>query len=606
MLRVLLKRMAVLLSAREITHRFEARPLFENLSFGIDTGDRIGLLGPNGAGKSTVLRLLAGRFTPDKGEIVRARGLSIAYVEQVPELNPEQTVMETLLEKSPDPHDWTAHVLAEELIWKMGLETAGIHADSKLGTLSGGWKKRLAICRELMATPQVLLLDEPTNHLDIEGILWLEEMLREASFATLTVTHDRLFLQRVSNRILELDRRNEGGILNVKGNYLDYLQVKEGLLQAQETREASLKGVLRRETEWLRQGAKARTTKQQARINRHGDLSGEVSELQYRNKKTEVRFEFQESENQPKRLVEAKHLTKILPNGTALFKNFDLLLGPGTRIGILGTNGCGKTTLLRALLGLDKPTSGKIFHSEHLKIAYFEQNRDSLDPDQTLLRSLCPFGDQVIFQGRPIHIRSYLERFLFAQDRMEIPVGRLSGGEQSRVLIARLMLKEANLLVLDEPTNDLDMATLNVLQDTLTQFDGAILLVSHDRYFLDQVSTRILAFPISEKEKAEGTLHFFEGLSQWEEWHRSYREDAADKSSNKSKAEKSDSNKPAPIKSVNSEQMMKKIERKEIELDKLNRECENPAISGDFQKLSEIGKKISALQTEIEQLYAQL
>jgi len=598
--------MAVLLSAREITHRFEARPLFESLSFGIDTGDRIGLLGPNGAGKSTVLRLLAGRFTPDKGEIVRGRGLSVAYVEQIPELNPEKSVMETLLEKSPDPHDWTAHVLAEELLWKMGLEAAGIHADAKLGTLSGGWKKRLAICRELMATPQVLLLDEPTNHLDIEGILWLEEMLREASFATLTVTHDRLFLQRVSNRILELDRRNEGGILNVKGNYLDYLQVKESLLQAQETLEASLKGVLRRETEWIRQGAKARTTKQQARINRHGDLTGEVSELQYRNKKTEVRFEFQESENQPKRLVEAKHLTKILPNNRPLFKDFELLLGPGTRIGILGTNGCGKTTLLRTLLGLEKPNSGNLFHSEHLKIAYFEQNRDSLNPDETLLRSLCPYGDQVIFQGRPIHIRSYLERFLFAHDRMEIPVGRLSGGEQSRVLIARLMLKEANLLVLDEPTNDLDMATLNVLQDCLTQFDGAILLVSHDRYFLDQVSTKILAFPILEEEKAKGTLHFFEGLSQWEEWHRSYREQSNEKSASKSKSEKSEAPKANPVKSANAEQTMKKIERKEADLDKLNRECENPSVSGDFQKLSELGKKISTLQNEIEQLYKQL
>ncbi len=590
--------MAVLLSARNLSHRYDSRPLFESLNFAIDEGERVGLIGPNGAGKSSLLKLLASEGLPDEGEVVRSRSLRVGIVHQDPELPEHLSVREALLEAADDAHDRAAHRLADELLWKFGAE---IDPHARVESLSGGWKKRVSICRALMRDPNLLLLDEPTNHLDVEGILWLEDLIKEGSFATLTITHDRLFLQRVCRRILELDRQHAGGLLDVRGNYSEYLKVKENLLSAQETRESALRGILRRETEWMRQGAKARTTKQQARIERHGELSDEVSELEYRNRKQEIQFEFQESGNQPKRLIEAKYLTKLLPDGRALFKDFHLFLGPGVRLGILGANGCGKSTLLRVLLGLEKPTSGRLFHSEHLKFAYFEQDRSSLNPNETLMRTLCPAGDQVMFRGKPVHIRSYLERFLFSADRMEMPIKALSGGEKARVLIARLMLTEANLLVLDEPTNDLDLMTLNVLQDCLTEFEGAVLLVSHDRYFVDQVSTKILAFPFLEEEKQKAELLYFEDLSQWESWHQ-------ERARSKVTSEKKKDARTEPIKkkSPNADQIIRKIERKEMELAELNEECAKPEVISDFQKLAELGKKISSLQSEIDELYLKI
>jgi len=509
--------MSLLIGVHDISKSFGSKLLFKNLNFGIESGERIGLIGPNGAGKTTLLKILSAQMSSDEGTLSYQRGIRMGFLEQVPLFSEEATVQETILEALVEAkgfsEDWELEALADKYMVRLGLDP---HVP--ISKLSGGWKKRVALARELVKQPDLLFLDEPTNHLDVESILWLEKFLANASFATLTVTHDRLFLQRISNRILELDRRNVGGILSVQGSYADYLTVKDQLMNAQERREIILKNSLRRETEWLRRGPKARTTKQQARIQRAGELKETVEEISSRNQVRTVNMDFQKS-SLPKRLLEAKGISKSY-GSQPLFSNLDLLLSPGTRVGLLGANGAGKSTLIRVLLGEELPDHGVMHRADQLTVSYFEQNRETLDKQISLVRTLCPHGDHVEYRGQMIHIKSYLDRFLFTSLQMDLAVGQLSGGEQSRLLIAKLMLQPANLLVLDEPTNDLDMATLTVLQDCLTDFEGALLLVTHDRYFLDQVANKILAFPPLKptRSKDSGTLVSFADLSQWESW----------------------------------------------------------------------------------------
>ncbi len=594
--------MGVLLTSEHLGKSFNSRPLFNDLQFVISEGERIGLIGPNGAGKSTLLRILAGELIPDEGSIVCQRGLKVAHLSQQPEFTPEATIHSTLLEGASDPDDWTSLARTEELLWKFEFEKAQLKFETPVSELSGGWRKRLALARALMKEPDLLLMDEPTNHLDVEGILWLEGMVAKAPFATLTITHDRLFLYRVANRIIEIDRRHEGGLLNVRGDYGTYLEVKEAMMTTQENREVILKGVLRRETQWLKAGAKARTTKQQARIHRHADLSEEVSSLSQRNIKRSVQLEFQSSDRNPKLLLEAKKLSKSYED-RALFIDLDLTLTPGTRLGILGENGCGKSSLIRVLLGTEPATSGTLFRSDQLKVCYFEQHRESLDPKVSLMRAICPYGDHVHYRGRQTHIRSYLERFLFSHDQMDLPISRLSGGEQSRVLIAKLMLQEANLLVLDEPTNDLDIPTLNVLQECLIEFEGALIIVSHDRFFLDQVSTEILAFPVSSEGKKQSRLISFADLSQWETWHAA--ELALSRESRKKVKIENTSN-VSPKKNTSDDNLIRRIEKLEQDLKFLENTASLSENQSNFEKLAELGNKMTLLQSQIADLYNKL
>ncbi len=505
------------------------------MSFTIEEGERIGLIGPNGAGKSTLLRILAGTASPDSGQLSRRRGVRVGHLAQVPHLTPGATV-EQIVHEGIAADDWDRLGEAQAVMAKLALagrgSGAGVSPETVVDSLSGGWKKRVALARELSRHPDLLLLDEPTNHLDVSSIEWIEELLAAAPFATVTVTHDRLFLQRVATRILELDRRNAGGLLSVAGDYTDYLRVKEETMHAQERREVVLRNTLRRETEWLRRGAAARTTKQQARIQRAATLAGDVGELTTRNQQRGVAIDFEAQERRPKRLIEARGIGKSY-DGRAIFRGVDALLGPGVRLGLLGANGCGKSTLIRVLLGEEPPSEGKIARADGLEVAYFAQNRDALDPERSVANTVCPDGDFVLYRGSRVHVRGYLERFLFSSEQVDMAVGKLSGGEQSRLLLAQLMLRPAQLLVLDEPTNDLDMATLAVLEESLTGFPGAVLLVSHDRYFLDQVATTILAFSDGDAGGAADAdaarVVPFASLAQWEAWRAEQREAAASK-----------------------------------------------------------------------------
>ena len=600
----------ILLSATGLTKAFGSRPLFEGITVSVEGGDRVGLIGPNGAGKTTLLSLLAGAESPDEGSVTPTRGLIVGYLAQVPVFREGASLRETVMEGAKShgegEEEWKAGLAADEFIARLSLTEEDRTPDMPVARLSGGWKKRVALARELVRRPDLLLLDEPTNHLDVEAILWLEGLLARAPFATITVTHDRLFLQRVANRILELDPRNPGGLLDVRGNYETYLTVKEARISADVEREASLRNRLRRETEWLRRGAKARSTKQQARIQRAESLGDEVEELAVRTRSSSVRLDFQSTGRSPKRLLEAKGIGKGY-GPRRLFAGLDLLVTPESRIGLLGANGCGKSTLLRVLLGTERPDSGEVLRAESLSPVVFEQGRESLDPDSTPAKTLCPEGDKVEFRGAFVHIKSYLDRFLFRPEQMDMAVGRLSGGEQSRLLIARLMLRKTNLLVLDEPTNDLDLATLDVLEECLSDFPGAVLLVTHDRWFLDRVTNRILAF--GTDAKGNGVVESLAGLDQWEAW-RSGRDEA--------RPAPGASREPAPAPAVGAgkKRRLGYLEQREMDLmearilaaeearDSLKAECERPENATDGPRLVELFGKLEEHQAEVDRLYA--
>lgn len=595
--------MSVLVNGHQLSKGFAGRHLFSKLSFGVAEGQHIGLIGPNGAGKSTLLKIIHGLEKPDQGTFSKRQGIRIAFLGQVPQLDPDQDILNTLLEGADDPHDKKSMAQAYELISKLAFDEVGLSEYSPVGTLSGGWQKKVALARELMRQPDLLLLDEPTNHLDVESILWLEEFLARAPFTTLTITHDRLFLNRISNRIWEMDRRHPNGLLEVEGDYATFCEIKEQHINALERREDVLKNTLRRETEWLRRGPAARTTKQQARINRAHELSDNVDSLEDLNRKRSVGIEFNSADASPKKLIEAKNISKSY-DGRTLFSNFSITLQRGQRIGLIGSNGAGKSTLIKILLGLETPDTGSVEHNERLLVSYFDQKRDTLDPESTPIKTLCPQGDHVRFRGNYVHIRSYLDRFLFGPDLAKSPIAKLSGGEQARLLIAQLMLQECNVLVLDEPTNDLDLATLNVLEEQLSEFEGAIILVSHDRYFMDQVVDQIYA-------PHNGELLSFSGVGQWEAWVKTKKlgmqQSKADNTSSSPKNILAEVSISAPNKKLSYkdqrelELIESKIAEAEAELSRWTEAAQDPK---QMSKLKEISIQLSQAQVEVDRLYA--
>ena len=514
---------APFLSAESLTKQFGARPLFEGLDFGIGEGDRIGLVGPNGSGKSTLLKVLARQLEPDGGSLILRRGIRVGYVPQDPLLPEQLSVEETLVAALEGLPLEEFEKVARVGIWlgRLGFDDP----DQKVATLSGGWRKRLAIGCELVREPDVLLLDEPTNHLDVEGILDLEEILQSEPAAFVVISHDRYFLENVAQRMLELDRIYPEGLLQVDGKYSDLLEKRDELRRNQADYQESLANRARRELEWLRRGPKARTTKSKARIDEAGRLMDELAEVRGRQATGAAAIDFSASGRKTKRLLHAQGVGKSF-DGRQILTGVDLLLGPGTRLGVLGANGSGKSTLLSILAGLLEPDEGTVDRAPLLRTVFFEQSRASLDKTVSLKRALVPQGgDSVIYQGRPVHVAAWARRFLFRFEQLETPVSQLSGGEQARILIARLMLEPADLLILDEPTNDLDIPTLEVLEESLLEFPGALVLVTHDRYLLDRACTGILALD-------GGKPRHFAEVSQWAE-HRVAAAQAAAKAARK-------------------------------------------------------------------------
>ncbi len=503
--------MGILLSCQGLSKSFGIRPLFENLSLGLFEGERAGLIGPNGAGKSTLLKILAGLDAPDEGKVVARRGIRVGYLAQQDRfeaVGAGWSVRDELVRslQGLGLEDWEIDIRVED-----GMERAGFADPAQpVGALSGGWRKRLAILSQVVRQPDILLLDEPTNHLDLEGVIWLEKFMAGLEFSCLSVTHDRSFLQRVCNRVIELNKRYEDGHFSSQGDYTTFLEKREELFAHQENRQQTLANTVRGEIAWLRKGPKARTTKQQARIDRAGEMISDLAELKFRNSQTRATtIDFDATERQSKSLVRLHGVEKSL-GGRRLFGPLDLILSPGDKVGLLGENGSGKSTLLKMIAGTLAPDKGTVKQADALKVVTFDQHREQLDMDWTLKKALCERGEHVEYKGTRIHVYGWSERFLFRKEQMEYPLRRLSGGEQARVLIARLMLKPADVLLLDEPTNDLDLQSLEVLENSMAEFPGALVLVTHDRYLLERLSQRLIGLD------GRGGAGFYADLSQWE------------------------------------------------------------------------------------------
>lgn len=496
--------MTLLLRAQSISKSFGTQTLFENISFSISQGDRIGLLGPNGSGKTTLLKTIMDIESVDQGSISKTKNLRIGYASQSPEF-PSLSLEEILVKDVGELDDIDIRTRARILLGKFLFEDYAQNAS----TLSGGWKKRLDIARALMHEPDLLILDEPTNHLDLEGILWLEKFLKKENITYLIVSHDRYFLENVSNKIIELNKCYPEGILVANGTLSDFMEQKKFFLEAQAQRQKGLASTVRQEVEWLKKNPKARTTKSQSRIKNAYNLIDELSSIKQRNTVSSVDINFSATDRETKKLLVAHNLKKSWENKT-VFEKVDLMLSPGTRLGIVGKNGTGKTTLLKILAGLIEQDLGTIKYAEGLQMVYFDQHREQIDSEVSLRRALSPLGDMVDFRGKSIHVNGWAQKFLFSPDRLELPVKCLSGGERARILIARLMLQPADILFLDEPTNDLDIQTLEVIEESLSQFAGAVVIISHDRCLMDRVCTQILGLDSVDKQE------FYADYSQWE------------------------------------------------------------------------------------------
>jgi len=583
----------LLLSCEVISMAYGTRSLFDDLSFGLFEGDQAGLVGPNGSGKSTLLKILAGITTPDRGSRSLRGGVSVGYVPQDPVFEAGRTVEEVVLAALAGVDEADRPGRAAQALGRAEFTDGRAPVD----TLSGGWRKRLAIARELAAAPDIVLMDEPTNHLDVAGILWLEDVLTERARAFVVVSHDRYFLEHVATRMLELNRVYPAGLFESEGSYSRFLARRDEALREQAAYQDSLANTVRREIEWLRRGAKARSTKAKGRIKEAGRLIEELEDSRARGLTTTAGIDFTSAQRRTRRLLVARGLTKSL-GGRPLVTGLDLVITPGTRVGLIGPNGSGKTTLLNVLADELAPDAGVVERADGLRLVRFTQERAGLDPAQSLRRALAPEGDAVVWQGRSIHVASWAKRFLFRPEQLEVPVGRLSGGEQARILIARLMREPADVLILDEPTNDLDIPTLEVLEDSLAEFDGGLVLVTHDRFMLERVSTVILALD------GKGGTATFADYAQWEAA-REAGEPAPRKTPGRApERERPRSRRLGYVEQREWDGMEQAILDAELAVEACRRAADDPTIASDPTALQTRYTALEAAQAEVDRLYA--
>jgi ATP-binding cassette subfamily F protein uup len=605
--------MPPILNAQSVTKQFGAEPLFRDISLTVDDGDRIGLIGPNGAGKSTLLALLAGQVEPDSGELTVRKRARAAYVPQDSRFEPGLTIRQVLERVLTAAHgdETEREGRLRELAGRAGFEDLSMQASA----LSGGWRKRLAITEAMVSDPEVMLLDEPTNHLDLAGIEWLEELLRSSSFAAVTVSHDRYFLESTSSQIVELNRVYAGGLLRVKGNFSHFLEEKQAYLEAQNRQQDSLRNRVRTEIEWLRRGPKARTTKSKARIDTANAMIGQLADMDARTAVSAVGIDFDASMRKTKRLVEFKSVACAIPANDAssanpadnasrvLFTGLNFILTAGMKVGLVGPNGSGKTTLLRLLRGEIEPAAGTIRRADALRIVYFSQMRE-LDESLTLRRALAPEGDSVMHQGRIVHVASWAARFLFTGEQLNQPVRNLSGGERARVLIAKLMLEPADVLLLDEPTNDLDIPTLEILEENLLDFPGALVLVTHDRYLLNRVSSTVLGLD------GRGHTGRFADYAQWEDWMEEQEEKTQNKpersasSANTANSANTAKRKLSYLEAREFAAIEERVEESDARLAAARDRVEHPEIATNAVALQQALEELDAAQRENDALYA--
>ena len=511
--------------------------LLDYTEFSLETGERVGLIGRNGTGKSSLLKILAGLAKLDDGLLVCQQGLRIAYVEQEPVFDPQGTVFDAVAEGVADTralldeYDQLAGHMATgtdqalmdrlqqvqiqlDLVdgWTLSnrvqttLQKLSLDGERRIETLSGGMKKRVALARALVSAPEVLILDEPTNHLDFSSIAWLEALLRDFRGSVLFITHDRSFLDNVATRIVELDR---GRLMSYPGNFSAYQTRKADQLAVEAIENAKFDKVLAQEEVWIRKGIEARRTRNEGRVRRLEQLREERSRR--RDQQGQVRMEVSASERSGKIVAELVSVSKAYGE-KVIVRQFDATILRGDKVGLIGVNGAGKTTLLKLILGQESPDGGTVRQGSKLQIAYFDQMREQLNDQASLADTIAPGSDWVEINGQRKHVMTYLGDFLFAPERARSPVSSLSGGERNRLLLARLFAKPANVLVLDEPTNDLDIDTLELLEQLLEEYTGTVFLVSHDRTFLDNVVTQVIV--------AEGDGRWREYVGGYSDWER--------------------------------------------------------------------------------------
>jgi ATP-binding cassette subfamily F protein uup len=511
--------------------------LLDHAEFSLETGERVGLIGRNGTGKSSLLKIISGRFKLDDGLLVMQQGLKIAYVEQEPVFEPEMTVYHAVASGMGDlqalldeydaltgqfgqgdddalmerMHDIQVKLDAADA-WSLKnkvettLDRLNLGPDALMKTLSGGMQKRVALARALVSAPDVLLLDEPTNHLDFTSIMWLEGLLRDFKGSVLFITHDRSFLDNVATRIVELDR---GRLLSYPGNFTTYQTRKAEQLEVEEIENAKFDKFLAQEEVWIRKGVKARRTRDEGRVRRLERLREQRAVR--RDQQGQVTLQVSAGDRSGKIVAELENVSKVYGE-KVIVRDFSATILRGDKVGLIGANGAGKTTLLKLILGEEGADSGTIKQGTKLQVAYFDQMRTQLNEEATLLETIAPGSDWVEVNGQRKHAMSYLSDFLFAPERARSPVKTLSGGERNRLLLARLFAKPANVLVLDEPTNDLDIDTLELLEELLEDYPGTVFLVSHDRMFLDNVVTQVIV--------AEGQGHWREFVGGYTDWER--------------------------------------------------------------------------------------
>ncbi len=502
-----------LINIENITKYFTDTPLFENASFTVDEAEKIGIIGINGTGKTTLLKMLVGMEEPDTGTVTRANNIVVRYLPQTPDFHKDTTVLEAVMEgKRTHENEWSLESDAKTMLQRLGIADY----DLKVDTMSGGQRKRVALANTLLSKADILVLDEPTNHLDSAMADWLEEYLRAYKGALVMVTHDRYFLDSVSNRIVEIDK---GKIYSYQTNYTGFLELKAQREDMELATERKRQSILRVEIEWMRRGARARSTKQKAHIQRYEQLAAQ------RGPQQEAQLELSSvSARMGRTTVELQHITKGY-NGKTLIRDFSYIFLKNDRIGFIGENGCGKTTLMKLLCGVEQPDAGAVVTGQTIRIGYYAQEIKNdaqaglayMKPDMRVIDYIRNTAEYVQTVDGSVSASVMLDRFLFPPEKQYGLLGKLSGGERRRLNLLRVLMEAPNVLVLDEPTNDLDIQTLTILEDYLDHFEGIVIAVSHDRYFLDRVVRRIFAFENGTIRQYEGGFTDYQAKKQEEE-----------------------------------------------------------------------------------------
>jgi len=613
-----------LLTVENISKSFGELVLFENLSFGVNKNQKIALIAKNGTGKTSILKMLSGSDSPDTGQVNYRKGIRVSFLEQEPDLNPDLTIEETIFAsdseilnvisayetalENPDDQEayqaafegmerhqaWDFETQYKQILFKLKLEDLKV----KVGLLSGGQKKRLALANALINKPELLILDEPTNHLDLEMIEWLEQYFSKENMTLFMVTHDRFFLERVCNEIIELDN---GQLYPYKGNYSYYLEKKEARIEQEAVEHHKTKILFKKELTWMRRQPKARTTKSKSRIDDFSKIKEKASQ---RRKDHEIQLEIN-MQRMGSKILELHKISKSYPEKPILDK-FEYTFLKGERIGIIGKNGTGKSTFLNILTGTDQPDSGKVIKGDTIKFGYYTQKGIQIKEGQKVIDVIREFGDYIpLMKGRQISAQQLLERFLFDRKKQYDFVDKLSGGERKRLYLCTVLIQNPNFLILDEPTNDLDIVTLNVLESFLLDFPGCLIVVSHDRYFMDKIVDHLFVF------RGDGVIEDFPGnYSDYRAYEDSTAlEVRAEKEKAKEKTKKNNTLKNTWKKDDNSKKLTyndqkeyKKLEKEIQKLEFKKGEIEQQFISGDLSgdDIAELSKALKEIADAIE------